>query len=299
MSTGSVPIKEFSSYFTESMQQQLPDLEPRAQRLRVSGFPFCGLRTAYLKMIQHVEPDDASYKDFYTSVGTVAHSVFQRWAGANGSIYGDWECRNKECGHKVHFSCKNICPKCGQEMMYEEFTVKAFDNTSGHLDGVWRARLQKKRKSFWVIDYKTSSVRAIEGQKTERTFPYSKNVAQIEAYVPMIEQEINIEVDGWLLIYIARDNPRLFKVVGHRMTDDEKQRVMVKVQLYDKQYGVVQRLKRQKQLDYLVRTKFCKNHEHYVVDMKGFNPCKLAPVCFGSMLGDTLELAFAEYLSIL
>ena len=40
------PELEFAKYFKTAMATKLPDLVVRQPRLRVSGFPFCGLRAA-------------------------------------------------------------------------------------------------------------------------------------------------------------------------------------------------------------------------------------------------------------
>ncbi len=71
-----VPDKEFTKYFKQAMATPLPDLVVRQPKLRVSGFPFCGLRAAWQKMTNYVEEDGNSHKDYYCDVGTSAHSVF-------------------------------------------------------------------------------------------------------------------------------------------------------------------------------------------------------------------------------
>lgn len=287
-----VPIKEFAAYFTSSMKRQLPDLIPRIHRLRVSGFPYCGLRDAYNKITDHVEPDGDAMKDFYCSVGTTAHETFQRFLGSAGQIYGDWKCRNTSCQHVVKFSCKNVCPKCDSEMEYVEFTVYLFTHVSGHTDGLFL----DKAGSWFVIDYKTSSVRVIESQKANPTFPYASNKAQIESYVVMLEELLGITIEGWMLIYIARDRPSLCKVVGALVSDTEKQEIYETIYKYDRQYDTVINLLTIKQLHYLERNKLCRDREHYINDVKGFKACPLEAVCFTKQLKPLLAMTFEEYL---
>ena len=285
-------IKEFDTYYAQALKKPMPDLVPFEKKLRVSSMPYCGLKDAHSRMTGYVEPDSDAMKSYYCDVGTAAHTVFQRWLGAHGRIYGDWKCLNSNCGRFVRFSNKHKCPDCGSEMLYEEFTVKAFKHLSGHLDGLFRAR----DRSFWVIDYKTSSERAINSQKYNKTFPYTKNRHQIESYVPLIEEELDLEVSGWMLNYIARDNPSVRKIVGASMSTKYKKEILAGLESYDTQYGIVQRLKNYKQLQYLVDNKFCQSHEHYNTDMKGFNGCALAPVCFGKRLKSVLRLDMDQYL---
>lgn len=289
--TTSVPEREFAEYFKRAMHNKLPDLVERQPRLRVSGFPFCGLKAAYMKMAGYVGEDGDSLKEFYCDVGTAAHTVFQRSLGSLGKIYGDWKCRDAKCGTITHFSRRNKCPKCGKEMEYVEFEVTAYRHVSGHTDGVYRDLI----KQAWAIDYKTSSMRVLNYQKSNPTLPYRKNVQQIEAYVPMLEEKLNIEIRGWLLGYVPRDDPKVIKVTGVTMSDRKKASVMKRIKLYDDQYHEVLNLNSAEQLDYLKETKFCKNYEHYLRDMKGFKGCPLEGVCFTKQLGPVLDMALDEY----
>lgn len=68
-------VKELGSYYTESMKRDLLDLVHREDKLRVSGFPYCGLKAAYEKMAVDKDPNTQAGKEFYTSVGTAAHLV--------------------------------------------------------------------------------------------------------------------------------------------------------------------------------------------------------------------------------
>jgi hypothetical protein len=177
-------------------------------------------------------------------------------------------------------------------MLYEEFTVLLFTHVSGHTDGLFK----DSKGRWWVVDYKTCSVRIINNQKFEPTLPYSKNVAQIQAYVVMLEETFGIKIEGWLLNYIARDKPSVYKVCGATMSDADKEAVYQTIYKYDRQYDRVLKLKSKKQLDYLVRHKLCRDRDHYIADVKGFKACPLEAVCFGKQLQPLLDLVLEEYL---
>lgn len=287
-----LPDVEFAKYFKASMATKLPDLVVRQPRLRVSGFPFCGLRAAWQKMTNYVEPDGDSHKDFYTSVGTSAHEVFQRSLGVRGRIFGDWKCRDEKCHGKRKFSLDSSCPKCGKEMEYVEFEVTAFKHVSGHTDGLYL----DTQKRNWLIDYKTSSMRVLNYQKSNPTLPYRKNVQQIESYVPMLERKLDIEIAGWLLGYVPRDDPKTICVKGKAMTQKKKDATWQRIKLYDDQYEEVLNLGSLRQLRFLRDTKFCRNYDHYLRDMKGFKACPLEGVCFTNGLGRVLRQDFELYL---
>jgi len=279
-------------HFKKALSKTLPDLVEFQPRLRVSGFPFCGLKAAWKKITNHVEPDADALKSFYCDIGTAVHTVLQRFVGSLGKMYGNWLCLNKRCKHVVKFSPHINCPKCGSEMLYEEFSIKAFRHVSGHTDGLFKDKYGK----FWIVDYKTTSVSVIESQKDKPTLPYQKNKAQILAYVALLELELNIEISGWMLVYVARDKPTVFKVTGGFVDSKTKNRILKKIRLYDKQYETVLNLDSHEKLDYLVSTKACKSHEYYKKHLEGFEPCPLEPVCFGNQLQPLLDTTMQDFI---
>lgn len=292
MSNATVPEREFSAYFKKSMAGSLPALSPKVPRLRVSGFPFCGLRAAYERMADiKPDPENTTSMEYYTSVGTSAHEVFQRSLGVRGRIYGNWKCRDEKCRGKRKFSLNSECPKCGKEMEYVEFEVTAFRHVSGHTDGLYLDLMKRN----WLIDYKTSSMRVLNYQKSNPTLPYRKNVQQIESYVPMMEHQYNIDVQGWMLGYVPRDDPKTICVKGCAMSQKKKDAAWQRIKLYDDQYEEVLNLNSLSQLRYLRDTKFCRNYDHYLRDMKGFKACPLEGVCFTSHLSRVLRQDFDLY----
>jgi hypothetical protein len=280
------------------MRTELADLIKRDDKLRVSGFPFCGLKKAYEKMVKEQDPKkklpekaDAG-REFYTSVGTAAHLVFQRWLGQNGKIWGNWKCYNKQCNHFIEFGVKQNCPKCKTEMEYEEFEVKAFRHLSGHIDGVY----EDSRGQFWVIDYKTTSVKNIRRHKREGgLFPYAKNKAQILTYCALIEKKYKIVIAGWALLYVARDDPFMVEVSTGTVTKTIKKAIIKKCELYDEQYEVIQDLQTKEDIEFLIDTKPCKSIGYYNEHFKGFTGCPLESLCFTPKIEKFVKLTFRDY----
>lgn len=258
----------------------------------MSGFPYCGLASAYKKMCGIKETHHSSGIDFYCTTGTVCHSVFQRWLGQSSKILGDWKCYNKKCKHVVRFSESLPCPKCGSEMEYVEFEVKAFKHLSGHIDGVFR----DKNGKYWIIDYKTCSIRVILSQKSNPTLPYSKNKSQIMAYCALIEKVYRIKIEGWALLYIARDDPKVHAIKAGRVSRRTKERILEKCKLYDDQFEVVQNIQSFKDLKYLIDTKPCNSYEFYSAHFKGFKGCPLESVCFTPHLNSVIKEAYIDRL---
>ncbi len=287
-----VPTQELTKYFRTSLKKPLKDLVPFERKLRVSGFPYCGLKHAYEKITFVNHDSDHALKSYYCDVGTAAHAVFQRWLGVGGRIYGDWKCRNPKCKHVVHFSNKHRCPKCKHEMLYEEFTVKAFKHVTGHLDGVYKSLDGR----YWVIDYKTSSMRVVGSQRREPTLPYAKNEAQIMSYCALIELMYDIEIAGWMLLYAPRDDPDRVAVYGEELGAEQKQRILKKIKKYDTQYETVLNLSDFDQMDYLIKTRACKTREFYVEHLQGFDGCPIEAVCFTNKLVPLINEVLETYL---
>lgn len=283
MAASSSIHQELHAYLDTSLGTELHELEPREPRLRVSGLPYCGLRHLWVvhnKALPTGTPEPLNFsKEYYTSVGTTVHTALQRWAGTGGRIYGNWRCRDPKCNALIQFSVYRRCRVCGSDTLYEEFTVRAFTHLSGHTDGLYRSRSNR----WWVIDYKTSSLKVLDRHGSDPVLPYAGNKFQITSYVPMVENLLGIKVSGWALIYHARDNPFKFRVISDTMDDKAKRARMLKLKLFDDQYDIVLRSARlvaPSAITWLIETKFCRNLEHYSRSMRGYNPCPLEAVCF-------------------
>lgn len=286
-------LADFGNFYTEAVTTQIKDERVREERLRVSSFPYCGTRHAYERLTAHERVPMTDFGSlYYTSIGTQAHEVIQTILGMRGKIYGDWKCA---CGSGRKFSAKSKCPKCGKEMQYEELTVKAFKNVSGHLDGIWK----DSEGRYWLIDYKTSSVRVISSQKTNPTLPYHHNVHQIKAYCALVEKTHDIEIAGWILMYVARDNPMVFsKPVGKFMNSKAKTRELKKIKGYDRDWSRVIEAEKFSDLMEIVDDKPCESLEDYGHKFgDSLNPCPLARsgICFQpKRLKKTLKIVWEE-----
>ena len=279
----------------KGLDTQLPELEPFEEKLRASGFPYCGLRHAFEKMrlrIKNEAPTSDFGKPYYCGNGTTTHELLQRYVGSTGDIIGHWNCRNKKCGGRRELTKYRPCPKCRGEMEYEELTVKAYRFVSGHVDGVWRAPDGK----YFVIDYKTSSTYAISKQRTYKTFPYLANKAQIKAYCMLVELCFGIKISGWLLVYVARDDPKKFrKIVGDMITTSEKKKIYRMLGTYDGHFGIARDLRKWSDLKTLVEEKPCRCYEDYEEGYKTLDECPLSKVCFSNRLNEVVKDMWLEY----
>jgi hypothetical protein len=292
-------VKEFGEYYqTNVTTDSLILAEPREEKFRVSGFPYCGLRHLY-RRISTQKPEFKEFgEEYYTGVGTLTHEIIQEYLGLRGRMYGAWKCEVRKCKGVREFSKNSKCPLCGARMRYVEFEVKAFNNLSGHLDGVYKS----KSGHWFVVDYKTSSVKTISRQKYERTLPYAYNVAQIVAYCSLIELLLDIEISGWMLHYLARDSPMLIHhTCGGLVTTRSKRLQMKKMELWDNHYSLVMDTNKSfKNVQTLIDQKPCQTYEQYSKEYKTFNECPLScgHVCFDKKkLSNVVKLTFEEHRS--
>jgi hypothetical protein len=288
--------EEMQNYFRASMAEELPVTKVYEDRLRVSGFPFCGLRDLYKRLIDHKTTHTSSGMEFYTGTGTTAHLVYQRWLGAAGRIYGCWKCKSNTCNPEssitVPFGHSNICPKCKGEMEYEEFTVRYGKYSTGHIDGVYK----DSEGNYWILDYKTSSVKACRRHKTEPdgVFPYTKNKIQVQSYAALIELEFDIKIKGWILLYVARDDPKICVSVSGLTSSDDKRRILKRIDSYNIQWGRVQSTESYADVQWLIDHKPCKTREYYEQFFGGFKGCPLHTVCFTEQLDHVMKREFKE-----
>lgn len=295
-------LKEFEGYYKESVAKKYPDLRVREERLRVSGFPYCALKHAYKRLTAHEVVNDTDMSGYYyVEVGTVAHSIIQEFLGRNGKMYGQWKCLDKACKGFRALSCRNVCPVCKGRMEYEELTVTAFKNVSGHIDGVYKDAQGK----YWIIDYKTCSVRIIDSQGVNRTLPYGHNMAQIRAYVALIEECFDIKIAGWILLYVARDSPMtVLKAEGAYMSQAAKAKYLRRIQRWDSEWDEVLAIKDLQDLKAVVAKKPCKDKDFYDKHYESYNPCPLSrgELCFQpERLDQLIEMCWLsreEYLQL-
>ncbi|WYW01263.1 CRISPR/Cas system associated protein [Pseudomonas phage vB_PpuM-SKa-4] len=231
--------------------------ETRVMDLHPSSFPFCPIYHAIATLESGLvmeREEEVVGGGFYTSIGTAVHETFQHavsltpfamgdtarrnakvldtatkkklsrqkfMKGLKRAIVGDYYC--KKCKHNHEFSPHpGKCVKCGHKFFrYEELAVRYGKNITGHTDGLlW---LDGK---YYVIDYKTtSSYKVMKHQKEGGVFPAKANVPQIKSYIVLLEMMHNIVIEGWMLIYITRDNFHRRVIVGDILPDKEKRQL--------------------------------------------------------------------------
>lgn len=291
----------YSMRVSEMLPKARAEWERRDRELHPSSFPYCGLRHAYERLIRDADPEiDVNFgREYFLPAGHVFHAAIQKWIGFSGQYVGDWFCHGCKHMMRARVRPENGCRKCGsQHIEYTELGGTWGSNVHWHTDGLFRTR----KKRHWVVDFKSTSTYAIEQhRKTKTVFPYTSNRFQIESYIPLIEDTYNIEIDGWLLVYAARDNPNhIFKVevVGGVVNDQRKEDLRAVLEQNDKDFPVALGVKEQpvKVFKRLAKTKLCEDrdyYDHFIHDQ--WDPCPLHKVCFGGKLQPKLQKAIDSH----
>jgi len=292
-------LVEFGKHYS-SMVNSKEYLSPdeadrqREDRFRVSSFPYCGLKHLHKRLngeeIEEEEEVTFGMK-YYTSVGTQTHRYIQYVLGHGGQMLGKWVCLTNGCTGTDKIQHGNVCPQCKRPMDYEELTVRRGRHLTGHLDGVWR----DKEGLYWLIDYKTSSVGAIRNNDKYKNMPYKKNVAQIVSYCALLERELDIVISGWILMYVARDNPmKVILPTGDFISAKSKRTIIQKIDKWAKHYEVVMTAQKLRDIQMVIEEKPCKTYDQYIASAyhSGFSPCPLggSGICFKpKLLQATIE----------
>ncbi len=217
----------------EAMLSDKQDSVQPAPELRPSSMPLCSILVLE-KWIQHKQglPRELEWtQDFYCDVGTTLHSICEKWMGRRGNLFGNWKCVSETCKLRNKPtntpSSKSKCPECGSIRHYVELEVK-YKGITGHIDVV-----VETRDGYIIGDYKTSSLKNIgrpakPGQPEVKPSPYlvnKKYVAQVMTYAYIFRRLYKKRVLQASLLFVARDDPKVFREVSLPWTRDNSERV--------------------------------------------------------------------------
>jgi hypothetical protein len=259
---------------------ELTDLK-RVTQLRVSSFPFCGLRWFLgLPLALNKNKKIPASSAYYFKVGHAVHDVFQKaipdalksYPGLK--VYNDWQCA--KCKTFYRFCTEPTKCKCSSKKFYaheievSHEVVKGAPRVVGHIDTVLSITIDGV-EIFIVLDYKTSSLSSVKNWKTK--FPYLENAAQIKGYVGILaDMGINVHKTAYL-VYIPRDNPKKFKAVPVKASVSAQKRILSR---YVQEFKAVSTLTKESQLKPIIRNRPCAEGLH-----PDFPSCKWASICAG------------------
>jgi len=146
-------------------------------------------------------------KDFFCNIGTVVHSVVQKWLGLTAHLYGKWKC--PVCNKIKHEGFGPVICECKTLCEYEEYELN-YNIITGHCDGLFLIN-----NKFYVFELKTISTNGINARIREGK-PYYYHSNQANMYSLMCQKlKLPYPLIGNVIVYITRDNPFKFKAFAH------------------------------------------------------------------------------------
>jgi len=272
---------------------------PRADRMRSSSLPYCGLRELYEWGAGLEKPPFDGQVEGYLKVGTAVHELLQARLPRHFEkveVMGRWkpDCREADCPLEgPAFLDRTGCPKCGVFGRYGELDETDSPSPSpfftSHVDGIWRV---KGTGRAWIIDYKTTSSWTINAWGTGKIeLPWRQHVWQLDSYAvqfkPLLE-EMDLELAGTMVLYVSRNKiTENALVVARESFPDEGleklDRVFERMSRSWVRVGEARRKDRPDAADFadLRETKTCRSRDFYDKHFDSpWSTCPLADVCF-------------------
>ena len=233
--------------------------------------------------------------EYYTNVGNVLHEKAQYFVGHTGVSFGDWKCVNKRCKKGIAAcetrtadgriikegkitrkdSTNNKCPKCDEPMLYVEKKVE-YKGIMGYVDGIWKIP-KSEGGGYWLVDYKTTSMRKIE----KGEYPERAHINQLPFYAYVLSKKYKMDIKGFSLVYMPRDNPQAFYEYREEWTDKWKKVGKKIAKREARNLEVMNRGVEECDYEEAVACKACKSKSDYFKTMhNGFDECPMLDVCF-------------------
>lgn len=182
----------------------------RVLSLRPSQMPFCPTNF-FMENANHGLHRTLDFAGaYYTSVGTVVHSIMQEFLAKSGRFLADYYCAECDTWHRMSY--QHEC--CGFPTRYEEIAID-YKGIHGHIDAVFR----DDKGRLWILDFKTCSTDAAPKKEEDPGVVY---LEQIETYAVLLELQYGLKIAGIMDAFIIRDDPKKTPAIYAQELTDEK-----------------------------------------------------------------------------
>jgi hypothetical protein len=285
-------IAELRTYAESAMNEwawtSYPSLR-RALEIHPSGFPYCPIKTMYKMLQGELAPvgETSFATEYFTSIGTLVHTLIQTAMGLGGRVWGHWRCsqHGKRCTYESmdDITPYHECPICGSYCTYEEIGYNIEDVLIGHQDCLF----ELADGSFWVVDYKTCMLKKAEMHAADGLTLGKNNVyrAQQRTYVTLAHRKYGkshgIKPRGWILMYLPRDNPFRPAFYGEEVTAEDKRLIWERIGHDIDAHTTILDATSFEEIAPLIDSKPCTSLSHYKEYMESpYEECPLVSVCF-------------------
>ncbi len=284
----------FSTLYIDTLHYAEQGIKGRPPELRPSSFPICPILN-WLAFTERAntgvwKSSNSLVGEYFTTLGTAVHSMVQQYIGHTGKIWGNWKCINPDCSiglkgldridkrgrtiigkTSTFHTTENRCAECGSLMEYVEIEV-VLNGVKGHIDCI----IYLGKGKYWVGDYKTTTGNKINSDK----LPHKSHLKQVPTYVYMLRESLKLNVVGFSLLYISRDNPFKFQEKHYHWS--KKWNLKIKLMIRDERIRYKASLLdfKNKEVDQIIKKKLCCSREFYDEHVDYYTPCPLLDVCF-------------------
>lgn len=308
----SVKASMFGHMYEKAMELSIRTKYGRGPEYRPSSFPVCSIK-ALVRIAQGTSlgyfPNEMEASGgYFTSVGTAAHENIQYYIGELGQVWGNWKCKNPGC-----VKCKrgrdlidengvvyrkgkltrkettnNKCPKCDHPMEYVEIEINV-NGLKGHIDCI----VKLKSGGWWVADYKTSTKYQIKN--ATKLLPHKEHLLQIPTYCYALERQYGMDVHGFSILYLSRDNPFLFYEYADQWNDRWRAKMKKEISAQRKRFKAALISLEERSPKVAIQYKPCSCKADYERYMEGYTPCPFLDICFKPGLDKALKAILKEF----
>lgn len=193
----------------------------RVNKLRFSSLPYCPVKwfINLPKSLSSIREKRVNFGyKFYTSVGHTVHDVFQTAMHSYEGVtmLDDYVC--VACKHRVPLRGREVkkCPECSSLTMRRDEHEITWKKAEGHIDNILQVAVKDNVRYVFLLDYKTTSLANINKEDPPGY------LAQLSSYAAGVDEYENMEVLGYGLVYVPRDNPFKFRLSPYRFDDAAK-----------------------------------------------------------------------------
>lgn len=257
----------------------------RLYEIHPSSFPYCPLRELYnlIERDFNVIEERTFAETYFTSVGTLVHTLIQNYIGKTGRMWGYWKCSQPECSYECKkLSVYHDCPDCGSDLDYVEIGYTYKGVLSGHSDGLY----EDSKGNFWVTDYKTCLLSKAQQHRRDGVTLAGNNTyaAQQKAYVTLCQRKFRkrgIKIKGYILIYIPRDIPFQIQFVAVKVDADTKRETWKNIVKSVENHNIILDATSWQDIRPLLKDKPCSSLADYNKTMSSpYSECPLLKCCF-------------------
>ena len=185
----------------------------------------CEVLTAYQMLVPHNLIIEEWGYDYYGGVGSLGHSILQKWLGRVGMLFGVWKCPEKDCEYEklTYKPYKYSCPKHKRPLVYKEFYVEDKQTgLRGKCDGLI---VMPNPTNVVVTDFKFVNGDVIEQIRNgDLDVTGSLYYEQVNTYASLLkehEKTMGVKLWGTSLWFIDRGNIRNMTTVTWKGVDNK------------------------------------------------------------------------------